>query len=51
LLIDNFQRLKKIDFDLALAGFNSGSTKKGSQKLQKIFSMTIMQNYGNPENI
>jgi len=50
LLLENFQKLKKIDFDNALAGFSLGSTKKGSMKLLKIFSLCTLQNYGSLPN-
>ena len=51
LLIENFEKLKKIDFDHALAGFNTGSTQKGSLKLLRIFTMTVLQNYGSDLNM
>ncbi len=51
MLIENFQNLKKIDFDNALAGFCTGSLKKGSTKLMRIFVMCTMQNYGSITNM
>jgi hypothetical protein len=46
--MENFGRLKKIDFDHCLAGFSLGSVKKGSMRLFKVFSMCAKQNYGAP---
>ena len=39
LLIENFHKLKKIDFDNSLAGFRTGSQRKGSMHLLKMFTM------------
>lgn len=46
LLYDNFENLRKIDFDHTLAGFSLGSVKKGSSRLLKLFAMCAKQNYG-----
>jgi hypothetical protein len=51
LLMENFHKLKKIDFDFVLAGFNHGATKKGSMKLMKMFVACVVQNYGSEGNI
>jgi hypothetical protein len=51
LLFENFHRFKKIDFDFALSGFNSGATKKGSTKLMKLFIACVKQNYASEGNI
>lgn len=51
LLMENFHKLKKIDFDFVLAGFNHGAQKKGSMKLMKMFVACVVQNYASEGNI
>ena len=48
--IKNFGKLKKLDFDMCLAGFMSITSYDCSMKLQVAFEQCIMRNYGsNPE--
>ena len=49
--MENFHKLKKIDFDFVLAGFNHGAQKKGSMKLMKMFVACVVQNYASEGNI
>lgn len=44
-LIENFDKLNKADFDMALAGFCMGSFEKGSMKLRKYFTICTQKNF------